>query len=241
MHKKIKVLKNNYLHILFDLDQTLWDFKKNSLDVINKLFLELELEKHGIKNIDSFIEIYKPVNDVLWANYRAGKIDKLELNRNRFINTLKEFCDVSELLGTRMADLYIKYSPENVTLFPDAEIILEYLSAKYELHIITNGFREIQIPKLKSSGLEKYFKEFVFSEDAGCLKPDKRFFEYFINRVGAKKEECIVIGDDPESDILGAANAGIKQIWLNQNTNKIPLKVKATYTIKSLKEIRDIL
>ncbi|MFW5792835.1 MAG: YjjG family noncanonical pyrimidine nucleotidase [Bacteroidota bacterium] len=229
------------MHIFFDLDQTLWDFRKNSLEVIQRLFVELEFEKNGVPGIDDFIKSYKALNSGLWDQYRAGEISKFELNNNRFINTLKHYSPKAELLGTKMAELYIKYSPENVSLFIGAEDILKYLSVNYNLHVITNGFSEIQIPKLKNTGLDKYFKEIIFSEDAGCLKPDKKYFEYSIKKAGAQKSECLVIGDDPESDILGASNAGIHQVWFKQNYHSENTETKATYTIKDLAEIREIL
>jgi putative hydrolase of the HAD superfamily len=236
-------LENQFTHILFDLDQTLWDFRKNAKEVIKRLFVELELEKHGVSTFEDFILEYKVINSGLWDDYRIGKITKLDLNNGRFVNTLKKFLsnNDAEEIGLKMADLYLKYSPENVTLFDGAEDVLKYLYDKYELHIISNGFSEIQIPKLKNSGLEKYFKEVILSEDIGCLKPDIRFFEYTLTKTGANKDNCIVVGDDPDSDIFGASNAGIKQIWFKHPVHDGIVDLEATHVINSLVELKELL
>ncbi|MBS4014574.1 MAG: YjjG family noncanonical pyrimidine nucleotidase [Bacteroidetes bacterium] len=236
-------MNKKYTHILFDLDQTLWDFKANAKQVIKRLFDELNLEKLCSASFEDFIGAYKSINKVLWEEYRAGIIGKKSLNDDRFINTLKMFINdiEAERIGKEMANKYIKYNPENITLFEGVEDILSYLSEKYQLCIISNGFSEIQLPKLKNSGLDKYFTEVILSEDVGCLKPDKRFFNYTIEKTGASKEKCLVVGDDPESDIFGATNAGIESVWFKQPYHNGHDNPEPTFVIKSLAELKDIL
>ncbi len=236
-------MKNKYTHLLFDLDQTLWDFKTNAKQVIKTLVNELEIEKHCNISFEQFINAYKTINKGLWEEYRAGIIDKKTLNDGRFINTLKLFInnERAEELGREMAGKYIKYSPDYITLFDGVNDVLSYLSDKYQLCIISNGFSEIQLPKLKNSGLEKYFTEVILSEEVGCLKPDKRFFNYTLEKTGASKEKCLVVGDDPESDIFGASNAGIESVWFKQAFHNGHENPNPTFIINSLAELRDIL
>ncbi len=237
-------LKKKYTHLLFDLDQTLWDFRKNAVEIIHRLYNEFELEKQGIPDFKEYLDVYKTVNYGLWDKYRNGEIDKQQLNNSRFTETLKQFSDNSGSVGSKMAALYIDYSPENITLFDDTLNVLEYLNKNYRMHIISNGFEEIQFPKLKKSGLDIYFENVILSEHASCLKPDIRFFEYALNKIGITPAECIVIGDDAEADVLGASKAGIDQVWYKQSFHEgveVLENVQATHIIRSLSELKNIL
>ena len=237
-------LNKKHTHLLFDLDQTLWDFRKNAIEIIHRLYNEFELEKHGIPGFEEYLDVYKTVNIGLWNRYRTGEIDKLHLNNSRFTDTLKHFSNNTDLIGAKMAASYIDYSPENITLFDDTLSVLEYLKDNYQMHIISNGFEEIQTPKLEKSGLIKYFKNIILSEHALCLKPDTRFFEYTLDKIGTTPAECIVIGDDAEADVLGASKAGIDQIWYRHAFHdgiKGIENVQATHIIRSLTELKKIL
>ncbi|MGE5108719.1 MAG: HAD family hydrolase, partial [Sphingobacteriales bacterium] len=110
---------------------------------------------------------------------------------------------------------------------------------KYVLHIISNGFEEVQYHKLHNSGLSSYFREIITSEGCNYVKPQKEIFEYAMRKAGASLSESIMIGDNEEADILGAINTGMDSIYVNHvNDEK---DSKATYTIYHLKELESIL
>ena len=193
-----------YKHIFFDLDRTLWDFDSSARIAFNEIFENHQLNQKGLPSVEVFQTAYNIHNDELWALYREGKIKKEVLRGKRFRLTLNDFGINDELLAEQIGDEYIQISPLRVALFPHAESILQYLQPRFNLHMITNGFSEVQAVKLKSSGLGKYFKVIVTSEEAGHKKPDERIFSYAFEKSGAMPEESIMIGDDPDVDILGA-------------------------------------
>lgn len=129
--------------------------------------------------------------------------------------------------------------PTRNTLFPYATEILGYLTAKnYRLHLITNGFEDVQHHKINNSKINHYFDKVVTSEGSNSLKPNKEIFDFALAATGARKEESIMLGDDLEADIIGAANAGLDQVYIN-HVNKQP-DFKPTYTVYALKELEAI-
>ncbi len=222
-------------HVFFDLDHTLWDFDKNSKLAYEQIFRE---EKLGI-DIDQFISIYQPLNLKFWRMYRHNEISKEELRFQRF----KQAFDAVGYATTtaeidRYADLYIEYLPNHNHLFAGCNEMLETLQKKYVLHIITNGFDEVQDLKMTKSGLSKYFKTCLTAETAGIKKPDSRIFQQALNLAGATASESLMIGDSYEADILGGKNAGLKTIWFHQTDEVIPVD---QVIVKKLEEIPDLL
>ena len=120
-----------------------------------------------------------------------------------------------------------------------AHDILDYLSGTYQLHILTNGFVEVQGIKMEKSGLKPYFDQVVASEFAGAKKPHPQAFEFTLDLIKANANDCLMIGDDPISDIKGAHDVGIDSVYFNPDNNTP--SVHATYTIKKLKELKNIL
>lgn len=236
--QKKKTLKK-YKNIFWDLDRTIWDFEKNSLETFKEIYTKHNLQQKGIKSFDSFMKTYRKHNIMLWGLYRKGEIEKEKLSVDRFRITLEEFGIENLSLAIDMSVDYLKLSPEKTNLFPYAHTILVYLSNTYRMHIITNGFKEVQYKKIRNSNLEKYFDKIIISEEIGYKKPDKNFFKCSLEKANAKAEESIVIGDDLNVDIIGARNAGIDQIFFNNN--KIPHTEKITYEISSLLELKKIL
>jgi len=146
-----------YKHIFFDLDMTLWDFEKNAFEAYEEIFERFNLHQLGIQNLDSFLKVYFEHNDNLWEMYRNGKIDKNNLRSERFRLTLIDFGIDEPSLAKMIGDEYVSISPLKTNLFPNTHEVLEYLRTRYHLHIITNGFDEVQHPKLRHSALDKYF------------------------------------------------------------------------------------
>jgi len=228
-----------YEHIFFDLDHTLWDTDKNSHQTISELFLKHNLQQKGIDSLDNFIKEYTIINNRMWDEYRIGTIDKHTLRYNRFEETFTKFGINNRTLAESFGDDFVNTAPYKTNLLPYAIEVLDYLYLKYSLHIITNGFEEVQHIKIKYSGLEKYFKNTITSEAAGYKKPDVRIFEYSLKLSNANAGNSLMIGDNLEADIIGARNAGIHQLFYNQQNEKHSEEI--TYEIKSLKQLFDLL
>lgn len=228
-----------YKHIIFDLDRTLWDFEKSANEVFQAIF-----EKHGLleksfPSVDVFASTYKKHNEALWALYREGKILKEIMSVKRWFLTLGEFGIENGGMAAKIAEDYIYMSPRRVNLFPYTHEILNYLKPHYQLHLLTNGFEEVQQVKLDSADLRKYFKHIITSEMAGAKKPDARIFEYTLEKLDASVDECIMIGDDLGVDILGAQGVKMDQLYVNYFAE--PHSENISYEVNSLKEIETIL
>lgn len=203
---------NNIEHVFFDLDHTLWDFDKNSALAFEKIF---KMQKMALE-VEDFLEVYLPINFKYWELYRNNSVSKEALRYGRLKETFDslkfEACDTT--IDT-IADDYIKYLPNNNHLLEDSVEILDYLSKKYRLHIITNGFDEIQERKMKNSGIHHYFETVTTSEEAGVKKPHPEIFNKALSKCEAKPEFSVMIGDNLEADIVGAHNFGIRSILLD--------------------------
>ncbi|MCK3684664.1 YjjG family noncanonical pyrimidine nucleotidase [Maribellus sp. YY47] len=207
-------MNKKYTHIFFDLDNTLWDFNKNSRLAIHETFLQFKLDQQGI-DFDLFFEVYTRHNDGLWSLYRKKEIHKNELKRQRFQKTLDDI-GVVGVDAMEMNNHYLEMMPQQTILHEGALEVLSLLkSLNYKLFIITNGFSEVQHRKLKSSGLEPFFERVFISEEVKCPKPQREIFEYAITSTNARKSKSVMIGDDFEVDVKGALNVGISGIYFN--------------------------
>ena len=155
-----------YKHIFFDLDHTLWDFETNSHETLMDLFDAFSFLGNHHNKLD-FINRYNYHNDIYWEQFRKGELSREDLRHIRFRTTLNEFEIQDEELVKKLAVAYLEILPTKTNLFHDTIEVLEALVKKYSIHIITNGFEEIQYKKIKSSGIEKYFKYVITSESAG--------------------------------------------------------------------------
>ena len=162
------------------------------------------------------------------------------LRFKRFEQTLLDFGIKDSILASVMDNEYLAESPKKTALMPNTLPVLDWLYSQYKLHIITNGFNEVQFTKLKLCGLEKYFDKVVTSEISGYHKPRAQAFGYSLARANAKKVESIMIGDDLDADIIGAKAFGIDQIHFNPS-KQAQTKVVPTHEISNLIELRDIL
>lgn len=199
-------------HLFFDLDRTLWDFEKNSKIALTQLFHHHGLHNH-IANFHAFYGHYKLKNAQLWKEYGAGRLKKEALRDERFRVTLNHFSINDEDLVKKISDGYVELSPQQTALFPNAIETLEYLKKEgYTMHIITNGFKEVQFIKLKNSGIIDFFDVIVCSEDVGHNKPNPAIFNHSLSKAAATAQKSVMIGDDYEVDVLGALNFGMKGI-----------------------------
>lgn len=230
-----------YSHILFDLDHTLWDFEKNSEETLYTLYSEFGLDKLNKFDLTSFYKKYKFVNHLLWDLYNKGKINQKELRDQRFVKTLKGLGLENHEIPAGISEAYTNICPTKTAVFPYTYDVLQYLGTKYHLHIITNGFKDIQAVKMTASNLHGYFKEVVTSECCGYKKPDKRMFDHALERIQVDPANCIMIGDNLECDIEGARAAGIDQVYFNPEKIKSRHRPKPTYEIHCLSELKAIL
>jgi putative hydrolase of the HAD superfamily len=218
--------------IFFDLDHTLWDFDKNSELAFDKIFRN----QHPTINTVQFVEIYAPINQACWKLYQVDKISHEELRYKR----LKDSFDalnylISDEQINQMSIDYITYLPENNKLFDGASEVLDYLNLKYKLHIITNGFAEVQYKKLHNSGISKYFISVTNSEMAGVKKPNPKIFEYALSKANTTKQNSIMIGDCIDADVNGALDFGIDAILFIESKLEIPAHIKQVNHLMELK------
>ncbi len=236
---KIYPMQRKYKHLLFDLDDTLWDFETNALHSLQEVFFQYKLDKK-FEHFNHFFEHYDYRNKQLWAAYGRGQITKKELNFERFNFPLLQVGVYNPGLATRLGTDFLRICPTKTALMPHAKDLLDHLSGKYQLHILSNGFGETQQTKLLCSGLLPYFDQIILSETIGALKPDRQIFDYALQAIGTPHKEVLMIGDNYDADIVGAHNAGIDQLFFNCR-NKTNLSFQPTYEVKSLSEIVQIL
>ena len=229
-----------YRHLFFDLDHTLWDFATNAQETLHQLYHDYELARHGTFSFEQFSDRYNEVNLALWRLYQANKVTQKQLRALRFSRTFSKLgvaeADIPVDISARFTDIL----PRKSAVFPHTHEVLGYLRGQgYVLHLITNGFEDVQHIKLASSKLTDYFQEIITSEASGCLKPDPRMFAHSLARAGATAAESLMIGDNLECDVLGAYNAGIDQVYFNPDKRRH--FVQTTYEIASLDELRGFL
>ncbi|PIF05293.1 MAG: noncanonical pyrimidine nucleotidase, YjjG family [Draconibacterium sp.] len=208
-------VNTKYTHIFFDLDNTLWDFEKNSYLALKRIFSQYFPETTIA--YDDFFEVYSKHNKQLWENYKNRQISKDNLVHSRFQRTFDEL----GLLDTdplEMNSSYLSEMAKQKKLVDGAYEILDYLwLKKYQLFIITNGFEEVQIKKLKNTGIIGFFTKIFISEKVKVPKPGREIFEYAIKSANARKRKSLMIGDDFNSDIIGAVEFGMDAVYFANN------------------------
>ena len=199
-------------HVFFDLDHTLWDFETNSAKAYPTCFEEMHIDL----DISEFLGIYTGINEAYWKLYRENKVDKESLKYGRLKDSFVALSyPISDAKIHTLAAKYLENLPKYNALFEGGKEALEYLSKTYTLHIITNGFREIQQVKLRNAGIAPYFKHVITSESLGVKKPDPKVFYYALEKAGAQAAESIMIGDSFEADVQGALGVGMHALYFN--------------------------
>ncbi|MGY5848991.1 YjjG family noncanonical pyrimidine nucleotidase [Salegentibacter sp. F14] len=226
---------NNIDHIYFDLDHTLWDFDKNSALAFEQIFSK---RKISIR-IQDFLEVYVPVNFKYWELYRDNQVSKEDLRIGRLKDSFELLqMDTSTKTIEELSVDYIEYLPQNNHLLDGSLEILNYLEANYQLHIITNGFEEVQHKKLFNSGISNFFATVTTSEEAGVKKPHSLIFETALNKTSALPSQSLMIGDNLVADIKGALDFGMNSIYFDYYQKKEKIDVRQ---IQTLNELRDYL
>lgn len=223
----------NITDIFFDLDHTLWDFEKNSELTFAKIFAM----KHPQVDVRAFIEKYVPINQACWKLYQYDKIthDELRYNRLKYSFDAIEY-SISDDQIAIIAQDYIDLLPDNNHLFDGAFEILDYLKENYQLHIITNGFADVQDRKIKNSQLDSYFVSVTNSETAGVKKPNLLIFEHALRVANANKTQSVMIGDSLDADVEGALQIGLEAIFFNESKLQVEDHIKQVSHLLELKK-----
>jgi len=230
----------NIRHIFFDLDNTLWDHRKNAWLTLKEIFVREKVRENHQLNFEEFHKEYFTINENLWAQIRDGKIDKEYLRKHRFYNSFLFFgiddFELSQRFEHNFLDEILNYNE----LVPGAFELLEYLSEKkYHLHILSNGFHEVTYRKTELSGIKNYFKTITSADEINIRKPQPEIYQYALDKASASKEESIMIGDDWIADVEGAKSFGLEAIFFDVFNDDF--EAENIYSIKKLEEIQAIL
>ena len=229
-----------YKYLIFDLDHTLWDFERNARETLEFLFDKFELESRSIKSEKQrFVQAYFRINRQMWKLYNKSLVSKKEIRELRFKKVLEAVNIKDVELSFVLEDMFLSICPAKGNLIEGTIELLEYLAPRYEMHILTNGFLETQNIKIQTSKIAHYFETMTTSECSGSKKPDPKIFKYKLNKIGAQKEECLMIGDNLLTDIGGAKRSGIDQLFYNPTRMKHNKKV--TFEVSNLGDIQPLL
>ena len=221
--------------ILFDADDTLFDFQKSEKYNLKKTFDDFDVEYN-----EQIEGEYNKINKALWEEYNKGNISKEYLKSIRF----KQLFDIYGIKenSDNFNEAYLTNLSENSYLMDEAEEVCEILSKEFKLAIVTNAISSVAHRKIEKSGISTYISYIFVSDDIGFQKPDTRFFDYVFNKLNSfSKDRMIIVGDSLTSDIQGGVNSGLKTCWFNQFNKENKTEIKPTYEIRSLKEIISIL
>ena len=221
-------MNNRICKTLFiDLDDTIWDFRANSMWSLRQVYGEFSLDR-VFPCYEQFQSLYMEANHELWEAYHHNRVTKDFLIVERFARPLLNHRYLDVLAGQNR-------------LVPGAVDLLDYLTARgYPLYILSNGFAEVQSRKLHSGGIDRYFKRLILSDEIGITKPDRRLFDYALQVVGADAVDTLIVGDNYDADILGAMHAGWRAIYFNRD--KLPVTgEQPDYVVTELAQLKSIL
>lgn len=208
--------KNLIKTVFVDVDDTIWWFTENSKVALRHVYDAFGLSKWQ-NSYETFRDIYLEKNNELWHLYHYGKIEKDYLITERFRFTLSKIgvVDGVEDFARIVNEEYLTFLDSQEIMVPGAEDLLEYLNERYEVHVLSNGFKEAQVQKLKSAGILHLVGNLIISDDCGYTKPMRGIFDYALKECGCEAESTVMIGDNADADIGGAHDAGWKTIYFN--------------------------
>jgi YjjG family noncanonical pyrimidine nucleotidase len=229
-----------YKNLFFDLDHTLWDFERNSSESLEEIFSRFSLSTLGIPSFEPFVHTFLRINTALWDSFDRGLIHHTYIRENRFRMVFLELGVACPSCHLEIGESYLEALPTKRHLLDGAVNLLQHVTDRgYQVHIITNGFDEIQAKKIASSGITHFFDQVITFERANAKKPDRRIFEYALEITNAILEESLMIGDNWIADILGAKQVGLDTAYYNPSG--LSFDEKPTYDIRKLEELKTIL
>ena len=225
-----------YQVLLFDADETLFDFKMAEKQAFLRALEEYKLDVDK----EESLKLYSQIHKHRWEEFERGEItaDRLRVERfERFSKKIKiDFDAVS------FSKAYAKFLGEGAYLFDDSVEVIDYLSKKYKLALVTNGLKDVQKSRISKTPLKDYFQELIISDEIKISKPDPRIFDYALDKLDhMDKSKVLMIGDSLTSDMQGGINAGIDTCWYNPNHLENKSGLNLTYEIHSLNELKEIL
>ena len=238
-----------YKAVFIDWDDTIGDFVGAAKRALQEMYDKYELSDYFASH-EEFVSLYKPHNIELWDKYGKDLVTKAFLRVDRFLYPLLHGTKVASqiqsytalsALAEQMSEDFLHLTTKYFSLLPGAEELVHYLAKKYPLTVVTNGFIEVQYEKFDKSGLRNCFSHIVLSEEVGCQKPNPRIYEEALRMNGVSAAEAVMIGDSWNSDIQGAINAGIDQIWVRKSKDPLPEGQSATYLVHTLSDVMEIL
>lgn len=229
-----------YKSIFIDLDDTLWAFTENARDTFEEMYHQYRFERY-FQSFDHFMELYVPINLELWDLYGRHEISKDELNARRFSYPLLQVGVDDPALVKAYSDGFFAAIPYKRKLMPHAMEALEYLSGKYRLYILSNGFRELQEQKMRSAGILHYFRKIVLSEDIGAHKPFPAIFNFAMSATQSEFRTSLMIGDNWKNDVAGARDVGMGQGYYCPDAEPSVLDFQPTFLLRDWKEIKKVL
>lgn len=220
-----------YQWILFDADDTLFHF--DAYQGLQLMFSRFDVDFTG----QDYAE-YQTINKPLWVDYQDGRITADQLKNIRFEAWANKLNVSTQDLNTE----FLSAMADICSLLPGAKELIDSLSGKVKMGIITNGFTELQTIRLERTGLKDAFSALIISEQVGVAKPDIEIFDHAFAHIGhPPKEQILMVGDNPHSDILGGLNAGIQTCWLNAHNAPQPEHIQPHYQVRSLSELQALL
>ena len=241
-----------YKAVFIDWDDTIGDFIGAAKLALQEMYEKYNLSEY-FASFEEFFLLYKPHNIELWDKYGKDLVTKEYLSFDRFFFPLMHGSRIGErlkvkgerqevaALAEQLSEDFLNMTTARFSLLPGAEELVRYLAAKYPLTVVTNGFVEVQYEKFDKSGLRDCFAHIALSEEVGCQKPNPRIFEEALRMNGISAEDAVMIGDSYNSDIQGAINAGIDQIWIRKSEDALPEGQTATHIVNTLEEVKAIL
>lgn len=224
-------MRDQYDCILFDVDETLFDF-----DAFQGL--RLMLSRLGVSFTEHDFHEYAMLNKSLWRAYQLGQADMTTVKEKRFALW-------SERLNIPAATLNSHFIASMADLcqpLHGALPLLDKLKGNVKLGIITNGFTELLHVRLARAGLSEHFDTLVVSEEVGMAKPDRAIFDHALSLLGdPARDRVLMVGDTLESDILGGLNAGVQTCWLSPQAKTPPQHITPHFQVTSLAALDQLL
>jgi YjjG family noncanonical pyrimidine nucleotidase len=224
-----------YKHLLFDIDDTLFDFYAASTQAL----IDTSVAVMGFPFEENDTFLFHKINSQLWHLYSLGQLKQKNICDTRFSLMFSQLGLTFN--STVFEREFMKQLATQHPVFDDAIPVLEQLKPRYRLHAATNAIALMQRNKLEKSGRLPYCERIFISEDVGCSKPQKEFFVHILDKLGADPDEVLMIGDSLKSDIAGAATAGIDSCWVNRRKRLAPKDITPTYTVRTLPELTALL
>ena len=231
-----------YTDLFIDFDDTLYDTHGNAVIALRELFDALHLDQ-WFPNPQLFYDEYWKANIDLWTRYSKGEITRDYLIVERFRRPLSfgEGLEPTEQLCLKASDLFLDFCSNKPGLVDGAQALMDYLRQQgYRMHMCSNGFHEVQYKKLRACGLTNYFHTVILSEDAGANKPSPAFFDYAMRQSGARRDSTLMIGDNFQTDILGAKHYGLATAYFNRVPD-YPAEEPVDYEVTALTQLMEIL